>query len=112
MNVYDFDNTILRGDSSARFFAFCLRRYPRMWTDIPAQAVNGLLFVLKLRPKLAFKQRMFGFLRKIGDVDDAVDAMTSIIEPLMIVCLAVIVGTLVIAMFQPLMSIIGTMSGG
>ena len=74
MNVYDFDNTILRGDSSARFFAFCLRRYPRMWTDIPAQAVNGLLFVLKLRPKLAFKQRMFGFLRKIGDVDDAVDA--------------------------------------
>ena len=47
-----------------------------------------------------------------GEVDDAVDAMTSIIEPLMIVCLAVIVGTLVIAMFQPLMSIIGTMSGG
>ena len=37
MNVYDFDNTILRGDSSARFFAFCLRRYPRMWTDIPAR---------------------------------------------------------------------------
>ena len=47
-----------------------------------------------------------------GEVYDAVDAMTSIIEPLMIVCLAVIVGTLVIAMFQPLMSIIGTMSGG
>lgn len=47
-----------------------------------------------------------------SEVDDAVDAMTSIIEPMMIVCLAVIVGTLVIAMFQPLMSIIGTMSGG
>ena len=47
-----------------------------------------------------------------GEVDDAVDAMTSVIEPLMIICLAVIVGTIVIAMFQPLMSIIGTMSGG
>ncbi len=74
VNVYDFDNTILRGDSSARFFAFCLGRYPRMWADVPAQAVNGLLFLLRLKPKQAFKQRMFGFLRKIGDVDAAVDA--------------------------------------
>ncbi|MBR1560742.1 MAG: haloacid dehalogenase-like hydrolase [Clostridia bacterium] len=72
MNVYDFDNTILRGDSSARFFAWCLRRYPRMWTDLPAQAVNGLLFLLKIRPKQAFKQRMFGYLKLI-DVDRAVD---------------------------------------
>ena len=46
MNVYDFDNTILRGDSTARFFAYCLSHYPKMWLDIPAQAVNGLLFVL------------------------------------------------------------------
>ena len=74
MNVYDFDNTLLRGDSSARFFAFCLRRYPRMWRDVPAQAVNGLLFALRLRKKQAFKQRMFHFLTLIGDVDRAVDA--------------------------------------
>ena len=72
MNVYDFDNTILRGDSSARFFAFCLRHYPRMWADIPAQAVNGLLFALRLKPKQAFKQRMFGFLRRIDDPAGAV----------------------------------------
>lgn len=73
MNVYDFDNTILRGDSTARFFAYCLRRYPRMWRDAPAQAVNGLLFVLKLRKKQDFKQRMLHFLTLIGDVDAAVD---------------------------------------
>ena len=73
MNVYDFDNTILRGDSSVRFFAFCLARYPRMWADVPAQALNGLLFVLRLKPKQAFKQRMFGFLKRIGDVDAAVE---------------------------------------
>ena len=72
MNVYDFDNTILRGDSSARFFAYCLRRFPRMWPDIPAQAVNGLLFIAKIRPKQAFKQRMFGFLKRI-DVDRALE---------------------------------------
>ena len=74
MNVYDFDNTLLRGDSSARFFAFCLRRFPRMWRDIPGQAVNGLMFVLRLREKQAFKQRMFHYLTLIGDVDRAVDA--------------------------------------
>ena len=73
MNVYDFDNTILRGDSSARFFAWCLGHRPRMWRDIPAQAANGLLFLLGLRKKQAFKQRMFHFLTLIGDVDTAVD---------------------------------------
>ena len=74
MNVYDFDNTILRGDSSARFFAFCLGHFPRMWRDVPAQAVNGLLFALRLKKKQAFKQRMFHYLTLIGDVDAAVDA--------------------------------------
>ena len=73
MNVYDFDNTILRGDSTARFFAYCLRRYPAMWRDLPAQALNGALFLLRLRPKQAFKERMLGFLRRIGDVDAAVE---------------------------------------
>ena len=72
MNVYDFDNTILRGDSSARFFAWCLRHCPRMWLDIPAQAANSLLFLTRLRPKQAFKQRMFGFLQLI-DVDAALE---------------------------------------
>ena len=74
MNVYDFDNTILRGDSTARFFAYCLSHYPKMWLDIPAQAVNGLLFVLKIRKKQDFKQRMLGFLRCIDNVDAAVEA--------------------------------------
>lgn len=39
------------------------------------------------------------------EVDAAVDGITSIIEPLMIILLAVIVGTIVIAMFMPLISI-------
>ena len=74
MNVYDFDNTILRGDSSARFFAWCLLRRPKMWTDIPAQIINGLLFILRIKPKQAFKQRMFHYFTLIGDTDAAVDA--------------------------------------
>jgi len=74
MNVYDFDNTILRGDSTARFYAYCMLHYPKMWLDIPGQAVNGLLFALKIRKKQVFKQRMLAFLQKIEDVDAAVEA--------------------------------------
>lgn len=45
------------------------------------------------------------------EVDNAVNALTSIIEPLMIIMLAVIVGTIVIAMFLPLIQIIETVGG-
>ena len=44
------------------------------------------------------------------EVDNAVAGMTSVIEPLMIVFLAVVVGTIVIAMFLPLIKIIGSLS--
>ncbi len=44
------------------------------------------------------------------EVDTAVEGLTSIIEPLMIILLALIIGTIVIAMFIPLIQIIGEMS--
>jgi type IV pilus assembly protein PilC len=45
------------------------------------------------------------------EVDNAVAAMTSLLEPIMIVFLAVIVGSIVIAMFLPLIAMITNMSG-
>jgi type IV pilus assembly protein PilC len=56
-------------------------------------------------------------LMKIADnyddeVDNAVAGLTSIIEPLLIIFLAVVVGTIVIALFLPLISIIGNLSSG
>jgi type IV pilus assembly protein PilC len=55
-------------------------------------------------------------LMKIADtyedeVDNAVSAMTSLLEPIMIVCLAVIVGSIVIALFLPLIDLINTLGG-
>ncbi|MGA3283003.1 MAG: type II secretion system F family protein [Verrucomicrobiota bacterium] len=46
------------------------------------------------------------------EVDNSVAAMTSLLEPIMIVFLAVIVGSIVIAMFLPLIAMITQMSGG
>jgi type IV pilus assembly protein PilC len=50
-------------------------------------------------------------LMKIADtcdeeVDNAVSAMTSLLEPVMIIFLAIIVGSIVIAMFLPIIYII------
>jgi type IV pilus assembly protein PilC len=44
------------------------------------------------------------------DVDNAVEGMTSLLEPIMIVILAVIVGSIVIAMFLPLIKIVEQLS--
>ena len=54
-------------------------------------------------------------LMRIGDnyddeVDSAVEGLTSVIEPIMIIFLAVVIGTIVIAMFVPLIEIITKMS--
>jgi len=46
------------------------------------------------------------------DVDTAVESMTSLLEPLMVVTLALIVGTIVISLFMPLIQLISSMSGG
>ncbi len=43
------------------------------------------------------------------EVDNAVAGLTSVIEPLMIIVLAVVVGTIVIAMFMPMIQIISTL---
>jgi type IV pilus assembly protein PilC len=56
-------------------------------------------------------------LMKIADnydeeVDNAVSAMTSLLEPIMIVFLAVIVGSIVIAMFLPLIQLISDLGDG
>ena len=45
------------------------------------------------------------------EVDNAVAGMTAAIEPALIMVLAVVVGTIVIAMFLPMVKIIGSVSG-
>jgi type IV pilus assembly protein PilC len=45
------------------------------------------------------------------EVDNAVSAMTSLLEPIMIIFLAVIVGSIVIAMFLPLIALMNGLGG-
>jgi len=47
-----------------------------------------------------------------GEVEATVDALTSLIEPLLIVVMGVAVGGMVVALYMPMFSIIGKLDGG
>ena len=56
-------------------------------------------------------------LNKVADVYDeevdvAVESLISLLEPIMVVVLGLIVGTIVIALFMPLLSLLEGLSGG
>lgn len=70
MNVYDFDKTVFRGDSSARFYAYCFLRTPRMVKRLP-RLIYGALFVLP-KDKQRFKEETFRFLTDLDDPEKAV----------------------------------------
>lgn len=69
MNVFDFDYTIYRKDSSIRFFLFCLQRHPLLLRYIPIQLYSVIIYVLKLRDKTWFKSHFFIFIRGLKDLE-------------------------------------------
>ena len=73
-NVYDFDKTIFHGDSTTRFYFFCLRRYPSILFEAPRTAVCAFSWKLGLMNKTIFKENMYRFLRHLPDWEAEVDA--------------------------------------
>lgn len=72
MNVYDFDDTILWGDSTVKFFKYCMLRHPRCWASLPATAAAGIRYKTGNITLTQFKSVMFGFIKGIPDLDKAV----------------------------------------
>lgn len=75
MNVYDFDDTIYRGDSTVDFYKFCLRRKPYIIFKFPI--FTGLLFVLKIKRKVEFKEKFFRFLKSFENIDAEINKFWS-----------------------------------
>lgn len=74
MNVYDFDNTIYKGDSTAHFYFFCLKRHPAMIKYIPALTTGFFQYYLfKNGNKTKFKEKMYRFLTCIDLEKDLED---------------------------------------
>lgn len=69
MNIYDFDETIYDSDSTKDFYFYCLRKYPKMLFSVPLMFWAFLLYILGVKTKTRFKEKMYGFLRYIPDID-------------------------------------------
>lgn len=63
MNVYDFDNTIYRGDSTADFYLFSLKKHKKIIRLLPSLLKGTLRFYLfKKGTKTDMKENMYRFL--------------------------------------------------
>lgn len=74
MNVYDFDKTLYRGDSTLDFYRFCLRRQPSLARRVPGQCLRMLGAVAGRRGRTAFKEGFYSFLPAVRDLDEALGA--------------------------------------
>ncbi len=73
LNIYDFDKTIYDGDSTADFIKFCAVRYRKTRKWVFPTLYAFILYVLHIYTKTQFKERMYGFLKKVPDIDTAVN---------------------------------------
>lgn len=74
MNVYDFDNTIYKGDSTTDFFLFSLKRHPSIIRLLPS-IFGGVIkfYIFKKGTKTQFKQKIMYFVKYIDYDKDIKD---------------------------------------
>jgi HAD superfamily phosphoserine phosphatase-like hydrolase len=80
IDVYDFDKTIYRGDSSLHFYFYCLKKCPKTLLYVPYQLINFVPYLLGIYNKTEFKEKFYCYLKAIKDIDRLVDSFWSINE--------------------------------
>ena len=74
MNVFDFDKTIFHGDSTAKFYKYCLVKYPKTLKHLPSMVYAfARYYIFRKGTKTQCKEIFYRFLREIPDVDAAVE---------------------------------------
>ncbi|MFR1904953.1 MAG: hypothetical protein ACLS28_03835 [Clostridium neonatale] len=61
INIYDFDGTIYRGDSSIDFWKFCIKKKPIILKRIPIQVTALILNKFSILNTTKFKSIFFYF---------------------------------------------------
>lgn len=72
-NVYDFDKTIYKGDSTLDFYIFCLRKQPSIVRWWPKQCYGAYLYKVKKITKTRMKEIFYSFLQDINSIELLVD---------------------------------------
>lgn len=73
MNVYDFDGTIYKGDSTIDFYRYCALRYPSALLYLPVQIKGAIFYKLGRYSKTRFKEEFFSFLKALDDPEAVVE---------------------------------------
>ncbi len=71
-NVYDFDQTIYKRDSSLDFYLFCAGKRPVILAEIPVLLICSVAFLFRILSKTAFKEKFYRFLRYLDSIDDLI----------------------------------------
>ncbi len=73
MNIYDFDKTIYDGDSTFAFVKYCMKNHKKALLTLIPTGWAFLLYAVGKYTKTRFKERMYGFLRYVPDIDSALE---------------------------------------
>lgn len=73
VNMYDFDNTIYEGDSSVHFIKYCFKNKYIKLKDIGRIIGSSIKYFFGVINITEFKEKLFGFLVNIGDIDKVVE---------------------------------------
>ena len=68
INLYDFDHTIYKGDSSRDFLLFCLRAERHLWKYLPKVAFRIFGYFLGTKSTAQVKEAAFEFLKDVDDI--------------------------------------------
>lgn len=77
MNVYDWDNTIYRGDSTANFVGWLYIHRPLTLLSLPRTCICGLLYGLHIMKKQTFKENLYHMFVFVKDMDQTADAFVN-----------------------------------
>lgn len=74
MNIYDFDNTIFKGDSSVRFIKYSLIRYPlKVLYSFIKSLKESIKYVFHKSNFGNIKSELFSFIKYIDNLDDYIN---------------------------------------
>lgn len=72
IDVFDWDKTLYKKDSTIEFYKFCIKKKKTIISYLPLQIVFFLLYKLKLVKKIIFKEVFFKFLKSVENLDEYV----------------------------------------
>ncbi len=74
MNIYDFDNTILKGDSSIKFFKYSLIKHPLLVMKSIIKTIReGIKYLFQKSSLGNVKSKLFSFVKEIDNLDEYIN---------------------------------------